>query len=239
MVYLGDTARIPYGTRSPVTVRRYAMEDAAFLMSRHIKLLVVACNTVSSVAMELLRDSLPIPVIGMIEPGARRAAQVSRSGKIGVIGTEATVGSGAYKSAIGAIRPDAYVVERSCPLFVPLTEEGWAAHKVAEMVAAEYLAPFRAIGIDTLVLGCTHYPILRPLIQKIVGPDVYLVDSGASAAAEVERLLRDRELTADTVEPPETQFCVTDFGDRFRRVAEIFLGQPMDHPETVDLWGKQ
>ncbi|HND22509.1 MAG TPA: glutamate racemase, partial [Acidobacteriota bacterium] len=157
IVYLGDTARIPYGTRSLVTVRRYALEDAAFLVSCGIKLLVVACNTASSTAMDVLTDSLSIPVIGMIGPGAQRAVNLTRNGRIGVIGTEATVGSGAYTRAIHQLLPEAVVIERSCPLFVPLTEEGWASHQVTALVAEEYLKPFARDEIDTLVLGCTHY----------------------------------------------------------------------------------
>lgn len=236
IVYLGDTARIPYGTRSLVTVRRYALEDAAFLVSCGIKLLVVACNTASSTAMDVLTDSLSIPVIGMIGPGAQRAVNLTRNGRIGVIGTEATVGSGAYTRAIHQLLPEAVVVERSCPLFVPLTEEGWASHQVTALVAEEYLKPFARDEIDTLVLGCTHYPILRTLIQQVVGENVHLVDSGASAAEEVLALLSGQELAIPNPHAQQTRFCVTDTGQRFRRIAEIFLGHPMDQPESVDLW---
>ena len=236
IVYLGDTARIPYGTRSLVTVRRYALEDAAFLVSCGIKLLVVACNTASSTAMDVLTDSLSIPVIGMIGPGAQRAVNLTRNGRIGVIGTEATVGSGAYTRAIHQLLPEAVVIERSCPLFVPLTEEGWASHQVTALVAEEYLKPFARDEIDTLVLGCTHYPILRTLIQQVVGENVHLVDSGASAAEEVLALLSGQELAIPNPHAQQTRFCVTDTGQRFRRIAEIFLGHPMDQPESVDLW---
>ncbi|MBI4752321.1 MAG: glutamate racemase [Acidobacteria bacterium] len=236
IVYLGDTARIPYGTRSLVTVRRYALEDAAFLVSCGIKLLVVACNTASSTAMDVLTDALSIPVIGMIGPGARRAINLTRNGRIGVIGTEATVGSGAYTRAIHQLLPEAVVIERSCPLFVPLTEEGWANHQVTAMVAEEYLKPFAQDEIDTLVLGCTHYPILRTLIQQVVGEHVNLVDSGASAAEEVLATLPGQEVNGPLQRPQQTRFCVTDTGQRFRRIAEIFLGHPMDQPESVDLW---
>ncbi|HMW01082.1 MAG TPA: glutamate racemase [Acidobacteriota bacterium] len=236
IVYLGDTARIPYGTRSLVTVRRYALEDAAFLVSCGIKLLVVACNTASSTAMDVLTDSLSIPVIGMIGPGAQRAVNLTRNGRIGVIGTEATVGSGAYTRAIHQLLPEAVVIERSCPLFVPLTEEGWASHQVTALVAEEYLKPFARDEIDTLVLGCTHYPILRTLIQQVVGENVHLVDSGASAAEEVLTLLSGQELASPNPRAQQTRFCVTDTGQRFRRIAEIFLGHPMDQPESVDLW---
>jgi glutamate racemase len=239
LVYLGDTARIPYGTRSFSTVRRYALEDAAFLMARRIKLLVVACNTVSAIALDALRTTLPVPVVGVIEPGARKATELTRAGRVGVIGTEATIESGAYADAIHRRNPSVSVIERSCPLFVPLTEEGWSEHAVAAQVAEEYLRPLCDAGIDTLTLGCTHYPILRETIQKIVGDDVTLVDSGVSAAEDVAAILQERKLAADgdAIRRP-TRFCVTDSGRRFRRIAEIFLGRPMDQPETVDLWEK-
>jgi glutamate racemase len=239
IVYLGDTARIPYGTRSLSTVRRYALEDAAFLMTCDIKLLVVACNTASSIALDALRATLPIPVIGVIEPGAKRAARLTRTRRVGVIATEATVDSGAYTAAILSNRPGVTVIERGCPLLVPLAEEGWSTHEVARMVAEEYLRPLCDADIDTLVMGCTHYPILRDVIQNVVGDGVTLVDSGDCAAEEVVQLLNERGLAAppDTPRRP-TRFCVTDSGRRFRRIAEIFLGHPMDQPETVDLWEK-
>ena len=239
IVYLGDTARIPYGTRSLSTVRRYALEDAAFLMTCDIKLLVVACNTASSIALDALRATLPIPVIGVIEPGAKQAARLTRTRRVGVIATEATVDSGAYTEGILRHRPGVSVIERGCPLFVPLAEEGWADHAATRMIAEEYLKPMREANVDTLVMGCTHYPILRDVIQSVVGDGVTLVDSGACAAEEVVQLLNERELVAppDTPRRP-TRFCVTDSGRRFRRIAEIFLGHPMDQPETVDLWEK-
>lgn len=238
VIYLGDTARIPYGTKSLETVRRYSIEDADFLLSQGIKLLVVACNTASALALDTLRDHLPIPVVGVIAPGARRAAALSARQRIGVIATEATVASRAYTEAIRAVMPELRVIEKACPLFVPLAEEGWIGHPVTEMVAAEYLAPLRNAGIDTLVLGCTHYPILRPPIQTVMGDAVTLVDSGESAAEEVEAVLAACNLLNPGTTHRMTRFCVTDAGHRFRRIAEIFLGEPMPHPEIVDLWGK-
>ncbi|WP_407062918.1 glutamate racemase [Chloracidobacterium aggregatum] len=168
-VYLGDTARIPYGTRSPETVCAYARQDAAFLLACGVKLIVIACNTASSVALDLLQANSPVPVVGVIEPGARQAAAVTRCGHIGVIGTEATMASAAYPRAIRRIAPAVRVTSQSCPLFVPLVEEGWAQHPVTATVAAEYLTPLREAEVDTLVLGCTHYPVLEDVIRRVMG----------------------------------------------------------------------
>ncbi len=232
-VYLGDTARIPYGTRSPETVRRYAREDAEFLLRCGVKVVVVACNTASSLALTLLQDECPVPVVGVIEPGARAAVAVTRVGRIGVIGTEATIASTAYPRAIQAVAPGVQVWARSCPLFVPLVEEGWAAHPVTAMVANEYLAPLCQARIDTLVLGCTHYPLLAATIQQVVGAGVTLVDSGACAAQEVAALLEQRAAVAPPEAPPSTRFYVTDASDRFRSVATLCLGEPVTQLEMV------
>ncbi len=235
-IYLGDTARIPYGTRSPETVRRYAREDAAFLVGQGVKLIVIACNTASSLALELLQDECPAPVIGVIEPGARAAVAATRLGNIGVIGTEATIASAAYPRAILAIAPDLRVQARSCPLFVPLAEEGWATHPVTTAVAAEYLAPLRQAEVDTLVLGCTHYPVLAAAIQQAMGEGVTLVDSGACAAQEVAAALeRQAACAPPDALPMVTRFFVTDAGERFRRVAELCLGEPVTRLETAQV----
>src|SRR5262245_17082260 len=176
IIYLGDTARIPYGTRSPSTVRRYAHQDASFLLKYGVKLLVVACNTISSVALDMLRKNFSVPILGVIEPGARHAVRQTRKGRVGVIATEATVESGAYKKAIQHIDPDIEVFSQPCPLFVALAEEGWSDHRATRLIAAEYLAPLQMANIDTLVLGCTHYPILKETIQHIIGDGVTLID---------------------------------------------------------------
>src|SRR6185503_14828879 len=230
-VYLGDTARVPYGTKSLATVERYAVENAQFLAGHGIKLLVVACNTASALALPAIRKALEIEVVGVIGPGARAA--VHQNGKrIGVIATESTVQSGAYTSAIKKADESATVIERACPLFVPLAEEGWGDNDVARTIAETYLFELRA-KIDTLVLGCTHYPILREVIQETVGTEVGLIDSGEATAAEVRALLKDKNLARET--PPtgalERQLCddldhfyVTDAAERFARVAERFLG---------------
>ncbi|MGH9943805.1 MAG: glutamate racemase [Pyrinomonadaceae bacterium] len=255
-VYLGDTARVPYGTKSLATVERYAVENARFLAAHGVKLLVVACNTASALALPKIRESVSVPVVGVIEPGALAAVSGDASpGKaIGVIATEATVQSGAYRRAIRELAPRAEVVERACPLFVALAEEGWAETDVARAVASEYLNDLRDERIGALVLGCTHYPILRRVIQEIVGADVRLIDSGEAAAEAVEALLeRDglRRCLFDThtgrllkARARERRLCddldhfyVTDAAERFARVAERFLGSVPSVLEAVEVWG--
>jgi glutamate racemase len=235
LIYLGDTARVPYGTRSPDTVVRYSLEAARFMHERRIKLLVVACNTASAVALEAVAGAAGAPVVGVIAPGARRAVKHSKNGRIGVIGTRATIGSGAYEKAILAIRPDAHVVSRACPLFVPLAEEGWTTGDVARQVAEHYLDPLREHEIDTLVLGCTHYPLLRGIVAEAVGSAVTIVDSAASVVAEVREHLEEPPETA--ARPPEHHFYVTDVPAPFQQVAERFLGRRIDRLERVEYGG--
>jgi glutamate racemase len=221
LVYLGDTARVPYGTKSEITVQRYALEAAEFLVAKGVKMLVVACNTASAVALPALRERFKLPVIGVIEPGARRAAR-SRNRRIGVIGTEGTINSGRYPEAIRALVPDARISSAACPLFVPLAEEGWAEHEIARLTAIEYLRPLMGAGIDTLVLGCTHYPLLRNTLQRVLGSDVQLVDSAAETAMAVQQLFAEQGL-----EHPDSgglrEFYVTDVPARFERVGQAFL----------------
>ena len=244
-IYLGDTARVPYGTKSLATVERYAVENARFLASHGIKLLVVACNTASALALPAIRSALKIDVVGVIGPGARAAAALSKGKRIGVVATESTVQSGAYTRAIKKADANATVIERACPLFVPLAEEGWADNEVARTIAESYLADLRS-KTDTLVLGCTHYPILRDVIQQTIGEEVELIDSGEATAAEVKTLLKEKGLARLT--PPtgalERQLCddldhfyVTDAADRFARVAERFLGSKPSRLEAVEVWG--
>jgi glutamate racemase len=237
VVYLGDTARIPYGTRSPLTVERYAVQNANFLEAMNIKMLVIACNTASALALPRLRALAPnIPTLGVIQPGAKQAVRATRSGRIGVIGTEATVASGAYAEAIHGFNPAAVVTARACPLFVSLAEEGWTSHPEAtRLIADAYLRPFVEDGVDTLVLGCTHYPILREVIAEVMGPDVALIDSGEAVAEEVAIMLAERNHLRTGETPPESRFYVTDAAARFRLVAERFLGEPLERFETVDV----
>ena len=258
-VYLGDTARVPYGTKSLATVERYAVENARFLAAHGIKMLVVACNTASALALPAIRSALNIDVVGVIGPGARaavaRSAQAARESgparngharSIGVIATESTVQSGAYTAAIKKANEDAEVIERACPMFVPLAEEGWADNEVTRTIAATYLADLRA-KVDTLVLGCTHYPILREVIQQTVGADVSLIDSGEATAREVKELLTAKNLARLTMPTGALErhlcddldhFYVTDAAERFARVAERFLGAKPSRLEAVEVWGE-
>ncbi|MDD2852019.1 MAG: glutamate racemase [Desulfuromonadaceae bacterium] len=223
-LYFGDTARVPYGTKSPETVTRYAGEIASFLMKRDIKLLVVACNTVSAVALPALKRRLAIPVVGVIEPGARRAVEVSRSGKIGVIGTAGTIRSSAYTRAIKRLNPDAEVLTRACPLFVPLAEEGWTDNQVARLTAETYLRELKESAVDTLVLGCTHYPLLKQMIGDVMGSDVILVDSAEETARTVAAILGEKRLLRPAAEKGNHSYFVSDIPAGFVRVGNRFLG---------------
>ncbi len=230
-VYLGDTARVPYGTKSPEVVTQYSLRNARLLVRQDVDMLVVACNTASAVALPALRHEFDVPVLGVVEPGARAAVRATRSGRVGVIGTPSTVASGAYQRALDAARPGLEVVARACPLFVPLAEEGWtdAGDDVVEAVARRYLAPFAAAGVDTLVLGCTHYPLLKGAIARVL-PGVTLVDSAEAIAAEVAV-----QLAPAPGRRAEHRFFVTDTPDRFLAVAERFLGRPVARAEQVDI----
>lgn len=234
-LYLGDTGRVPYGTKSPSTVLRYAQEAAAFLVNHHVKMIVIACNTASAVAVADLEERFRLPVIGVIEPGARKAVAVTRNRKIGVIGTEGTIKSGAYTRAIHAIDPDIEVVSAPCPLFVPLVEEGWAEHPVTRLVAHEYLAPLLQQGIDTLVLGCTHYPLLKPTLRTLLGEKLTLVDSASETAKNVREVLHRDGLLRQT--PPSTpaRFFVTDLPTRFEQVGGSFLGNLLTDVQQVEI----
>ena len=231
LVYLGDSARVPYGTKSAETVRRYSREAADFLLRRKIKMLVVACNTATAAALPDLQSVLSIPVIGVVNPGAEAAVAATRSGRIGVIATEGTVKSKAYTKAIRALRADAEIFESACPLFVPLAEEGWANTRVAREVAEVYLAPLLDAGIDTLVLGCTHYPLLRGTIEQVAGPDVAIVDSAETTAKKVAEVIGD----AERANRGEHLFLVTDAEERFQKIAGEFLEQRVDNLQLVKL----
>jgi glutamate racemase len=245
-IYLGDTARVPYGTKSLATVERYAIENSRFLETRGIKLLVVACNTASALALPAIRSAVDVEVIGVIDPGAQAAVVTAKGKSIGVIATEATVQSGAYAKAIAGISPDTVVIERACPLFVSLAEEGWAETEVAQSVSEEYLSDFRNSEIGALVLGCTHYPILNGVIGRTLGGEVPLIDSGEATATEVQSLLDSSGLARTFAErrTRERQLCddldhfyVTDAAQRFAKVAERFLGTSPSVLEAVEVWG--
>jgi glutamate racemase len=234
-VYLGDTARVPYGIRSPETVTRYSFENTRFLFSKEVKMIVVACNTVSSVSLEAIRSSVPLPVIGVIEPGAKAAVAATKNKKIGVIGTEATIRSGAYTRAIMALDDGIEVFGIACPLFVPLVEEGWTGGKIAEMIAREYLREMKRKDIDTLVLGCTHYPLLKGILAAVMGDDVSLIDSAIETAGEIERILGDLSLLNRAGRDVTREFYVTDSPEKFITVGERFLGEHIQHIRKIEL----
>ena len=234
-VYFGDTARVPYGPKSPDTVRRYSREILHWLLDQGVKAVVIACNTSTAHALDELREESPVPVIGVIEPGAAAAAAVGGDAPIGVIGTAGTIASNAYVRAIHRFRPDARVVQQACPLFVPLVEEGWFEHPAAELIAREYLIPLRAAKVGALVLGCTHYPLLRPLLQRVLGDDVRLIDSGEETAGAVARALRTDGLGAPADATPTHRFAVSDDEPRFRLLGGRFIGDRLGQAEVVAL----
>lgn len=232
IVYFGDTARVPYGPKSPDTVRRYSREIAAFLGDQDVKALVIACNTATAHALPMLRDELSIPVVGVVEPGARAALQLSHGGRIGVIGTTGTVRSSAYVRAIHALDPTAQVTAKACPLLVPLVEEGWVDHPVTRQIALEYLEPLMQERIRVLVLGCTHYPLLKPLLCRMLGPHVSLIDSAAETAAEIGRVLGERGLAAPEDAAPSHRFVSSDDPAQFLQLGQRFLGDAIERVEV-------
>lgn len=236
IVYLGDTARVPYGTKSPATVIRFACEDTQFLVQQKVKVVVVACNTVSAWALPTLNRSFGVPILGVIQPGVEAAVSQTRNSRIGVIGTNATIRSRAYLNSIKALRKTAQVYSRACPLLVPLVEEGWTSHPVTLSVLREYLAPFLARGIDTLVLGCTHYPLLKRAIRKVAGSSVRLVDSAESCAQFIARHLAfQKMLRPDPSRKGVIRPFVTDDTERFKVLAHRFLRVPSAQPQKVEL----
>lgn len=237
LLYLGDTARLPYGSKSPETVTSFAIEIADFFVERGVKLLVVACNTMSAVALDALRARYDLPVVGVIAPGAHAAVAATSRGRIGVIGTEATIASGAYEREIRARAPNAEIFARACPLFVPLAEEGWLDNDVARRTVALYLASLKKSGIDSLILGCTHYPLLRGAIADFIGPSVRIVDSAEETAGEVRQVLREHGLLRPRGRGAAS-FFVTDAVQRFLQVGERFYGASVASAVRVVLRGE-
>ena len=231
LIYFGDTARVPYGPKAPTTVRRYSREIASFLEREGVKAIVVACNTATAHALTILRSELGVPVIGVIEPGARAAVRATGSGNIGVIGTAGTIRSGAYERAIRELAPEARITVQPCPLFVPLVEEGWVDKEATHLIAEEYLQPLVDAGIDTLVLGCTHYPLLKPVLADVLGDAVRLIDSAAETAAETRRILSERGIDALPAGEPLRRFVASDDSTQFLRLGQRFLGHPLDAVE--------
>ena len=227
LIYLGDTGRYPYGTKSPDVVQRYSFENTEFLVDKGIKLLVVACNTSTAVALDALQGRYDIPVVGVVEPGADAAVRATRNRKVGVIATEATIRSGEYTRALRRRSAELEIYTRACPLFVPLAEEGWVDNEVATLAARQYLGSLAQSGIDTLILGCTHYPLLRAVIRKTIGAGVRLIDSGVVTAAVVDGVLGERKLHRAS-HSGNGSFFVTDAPERFMKVGARFLGAPVD-----------
>jgi glutamate racemase len=244
IIYFGDTARVPYGNKSKETVIHYSLQIAYFLLKKKIKLLVVACNSASSVSLPTLKRHFHIPIIGVIEPGAKSAITQSKNRTIGVIGTLGTVSSHSYKKALKRINPNVKVHQEACPLFVPLAEDGWQAHsagtnktKIAQEISNEYLRELPKKGIDTLILGCTHYPLLKSVIQNSVGKNVSLIDSGVETAKEVKRILGKNNLLNNykQTERNHSVFYVSDFPHKFREVSQRFLSRELKYVHKVKL----
>lgn len=238
IIYFGDTGRVPYGSRSREIITRYARQDVAFLRTFDLKAVVIACGTVSTTALDVLRSEQDIPVFGVVEPSARRAAELTENGKIGLIATRASISTGAYERAIHARKPEAEIFPTACPLFVPLVENGRTkpGDVVIETVVRDYLTPLKAAGVDVLVLGCTHYPLLREVIGNFMGPGVRLVDSGAEVAHAVGGWLGEHDALAQRNDEGLRRWCVSDSQQGFRELASRFLGRPVTEPvDLVDI----
>jgi glutamate racemase len=235
VVYFGDTARVPYGPKSAETVTRFSREIVTFLLEQGVKAIVIACNTSTAHALETLKSEFDVPIIGVIQPGSYAASRATANRHVGVIGTIGTVNSRAYERAIHDCDAHIRVTAKACPLFVPLVEEGWIAHQATRLIAADYLAPLVGEGIDTLVLGCTHYPLLRPVIQDIVGPGIRLIDSAEQTAIETAAVLRAAGLANTSDAPAQRRFIASDLPDQFLRVGQGFLGAAIDRVETITL----
>ena len=239
IVYFGDTGRVPYGTRSRETVRAYAKQDMDFLMSQNVKAVLAACGTVSSTAQDI-GVALPVPYFDVVTPTAKAAAAATRNGKIGVIGTSATIHSDSYRRALLAINYELEVYPQACPLFVPLVENAFISpqEEITRLVAERYLAPIREKGVDTLILGCTHYPIISPIIGSVMGGSVTLIDSGREAALALAEALREQELLCDGSSPRTAGYFVTDAPESFTAVAELFLGHSVEgRTERINIDG--
>lgn len=234
ILYFGDTARVPYGTKSAETVVRFSRESLLFLIRRGIKLLVVACNTASAIALPVLKESVRMPMLGVILPGVAAALRISRNRRVGVVGTEATIGSGAYETELRKADQELFVVQQACPLFVPLAEEGWVEGEVPQRAAHHYLDPLVHEGIDTLILGCTHYPMLRGVISHVVGQSIRLVDSAQETARETAALLARTGLANPREQGGRCHVFVSDTAQRFEAIGSAFLGEPLGSVTVVD-----
>ena len=233
IVYFGDTARVPYGTKSKESIIRFSIENARVLLKHKVKMIVVACNSCSSYALSILRGKFDVPIVGFIRPGARRAVETTRNNRIGVIATVATIHSQEYTKTIQEYKKSAAVFSQPCPLFVPLVEEGWNRSRVTENVAREYLTDLKKSRIDTLILGCTHYPLLKPILKKVMGDKVELVDSAKEVAYEVRQILESLELMSSSKRRGRYKYLISDRPQQFKKLAKNFLGHPIQHVEGV------
>ena len=233
IIYFGDTARVPYGVKSVETISRYAIEITAFLLDKKVKALIVACNTMAAVAFQAIENLSPVPVLSVVDAGVRSAVFETHNKRVGVIGTPATINSDAYANAISKYDPDIKVFSQPCPLFVPLVEEGWLDHQVTRLTAEEYLGPLMTRNIDTLVLGCTHYPLLKPLLHEVLGNRIRLVDSAETIGKQTSELFSKNDLQNRQGKPPAYRFYVTDAPERFREVGERFLGRTLSNIAVV------
>lgn len=233
IVYFGDTARLPYGVKSPATIAGYAAQITTFLLQHNVKMLVVACNTMAAVALDVITGLSPVPVVNVLDAGAAAAVASSGRRQIGVLATLTTVNSGAYQRALVAHDASLTIIAQPCPLFVPLVEEGWIDHPVTVLTAREYLSPMLAAGVDALVLGCTHYPLLKPVLAQIAGPGVVLIDSASTTAAQVAAWLERHDLRRVASRPPRHSYYVSDLPQRFRAVGALCLGQPLPEVHLV------
>jgi glutamate racemase len=234
IVYFGDTARVPYGNKSSDTIKKFSLEITNFLLSKNIKILVIACNTASSYALAYLQTIINIPIIGVIEPGAETAFKITKNKKIGVIGTKGTIASMSYQNVLKSINPELEIINQACPLFVPLVEEGWIEKEVAYLVATEYLAVFKDSGIDTLILGCTHYPILKKVIAKVLGEKIQIVDSAIETAIKVQQTLKEKNLLENNnSEIGKYVFYVSDDAEKFKEFGLNILERNIDSVEKI------
>lgn len=237
IIYFGDTARLPYGSKSKETIIRFSRQIVRFLQEQDVKAIVIACNTASAFALDTLQAEIDVPIIGVVKPGAKVACEATRNGRVGVIATKGTIGSGLYGNLIRQTLPNAQVIGQPCPLFVPLVEEGWRKDPITREVALRYLEPLKQQGIDTLILGCTHYPLLRSLVGELMGPDVTLVNPAYETALQLRSLLREQRIASDREPEGETpyKFYVSDAVESFREFANSILPIDVDRAQKVDI----
>ncbi|QCX33408.1 glutamate racemase [Caloramator sp. E03] len=235
IIYFGDTARVPYGSKSTETITKFSFQNTRFLMSMNVKAIVVACNTASALSLEKLQDEFKIPIIGVIEPGANMAVKATLTNRIGIIGTEGTIGSRAYEKAIKKLKPEAELFAYPCPLFVPIVEEGWAQTEVSLLVAKEYLKPLRQLNIDTLVMGCTHYPLLTNVVSEVMGKSVKLINPAEATAAKLKEILYANNLQNNINKEGNYKYYVSDNPGRFSTVGGRFLNSDITEIIKIDI----